>query len=106
VLRKYYDAVSKGESRPRMRTMGSYIKRMEELGVGQPKVLACLRQITNLHRNTLMHPEDRLTTEEAISLLGIVQSAITVMLPAIPNAPLSPIGAAIAGLSVPASGTS
>ncbi len=64
--------------------------------MGSAKVLSCLQQIKDLHRNPLMHPEETLTLEEAISLFGICQSAISAMLKEIPDpaiVPPSPGGA-------------
>lgn len=88
VLLRYWDAVTNGERRPSNRNLGNYIKKLEELGAGDPKVIATLRQIKDLHRNTLVHPEDVLTTDEAINLLGIIRSAVSAMLKAIPPPPL------------------
>lgn len=88
VLLRYWDAVTAGEARPRNRNLGNYIKKLDELGAGEEKVRATLRQIKDLHRNTLIHPEDVLTTEEAIDLLGIIRSAISAMLKSIPAPPL------------------
>lgn len=88
VLLRYWDAVTSGEPRPKNRNLGSYIKKLEELNAGDAKVRATLRQIKDLHRNTLVHPEDVLTIDEAIDLLGIIRSAISAMLRAIPPPPL------------------
>jgi hypothetical protein len=40
------------------------------------KVVAALDQIRDLHRNPNIHPEEVLTLDEALALLGIAQSAI------------------------------
>ena len=66
------------------RNLGNYIKKLDELEAGDEKVRATLRQIKDLHRNTLVHPEDVLTMDEAINLLGIIRSAVAAMLKAIP----------------------
>lgn len=84
VLRKYFDVVSSGKRRPKSRNIGSYIEAMKKLKVGDAKVLAAVDQMRNLHRNPLFHPEDSLTVDEAINLMGIVQSAIAAMLREIP----------------------
>jgi hypothetical protein len=55
----------------------------EELG--NEKVRAALRQIKDLHRNPLMHPEVQLTVAQAISLVGMAQSCIGAMLEEIPE---------------------
>nr|WP_321439312.1 hypothetical protein [uncultured Hyphomonas sp.] len=80
VLRKYWDAVSGGAAPPKVKTIGSYIAQMDKLSVGDNKVRASLNQIRDLHRNPLMHPEDSLTVEEAVILLGISVSVVAQML--------------------------
>ena len=54
-------------------------KKLDELEAGDEKVRATLR---------LVHPEDVLTMDEAINLLGIIRSAVAAMLKAIPAPPL------------------
>jgi len=80
ILHKYYDVISGGQSRPKSRNMGTYIDALEKVPGIDEKVLSVLRQIKNLHRNPIMHPEAVLDMEEALTLLGIVQSAITTMI--------------------------
>jgi hypothetical protein len=43
--------------------------------------------MTTLHRNPLIHPEDALTLDEALGLLGMARSAITAMLAFLPSVP-------------------
>lgn len=57
------------------RNLGNYIKLARE-NDGDEKVCGSLDQFRDLHRNPLIHPESVLTIEEAITLLGIAQSAI------------------------------
>jgi hypothetical protein len=80
ILHKYYDVISNGQPRPETRNMGKYIEALEKISGVDDKVLAVLRQIKNLHRNPIMHPEAVLDMDEALVLLGIVQSAITTMI--------------------------
>jgi hypothetical protein len=49
------------------------LKKIQEHNAGDPKVVAALIQIKDLHRNPLIHPEDTLTVEQALNLLGIVR---------------------------------
>jgi hypothetical protein len=84
VLRLYYDAVTNGKPRPKTNNMGDYLNEMVVNHHGEEKVLAVLKQIKDLHRNELMHPETTLTLDEAIGLLGITQSAIVAMLQNLP----------------------
>ena len=85
VLRLYFDVVGRGEPRPSTNNMGDYLRIMAEKNLGDPKALAVLKQIKDLHRNEFIHPETTLTLDEAIGLLGISQSAIVFMLTAIPE---------------------
>ncbi len=85
VLRAYWDAVSKGKKHPKQKNLGTYLRIMEKENFGTKKVMAVLTQIKDLHRNPLIHPEETLNLEEAISLFGICQSAISSMLKEIPD---------------------
>lgn len=60
------------------RNWGSYIKTIRD-GGGDIKACAVLDQIRELHRNPNIHPETILTMDEALTLLGIAQSAIITM---------------------------
>jgi hypothetical protein len=64
--------------KPKMRNWGTYIKNLKACGVN-PKVVSILEQIKDLYRNPIIHPETRLDIEEALSLLGIAESAISAM---------------------------
>lgn len=80
-LRLYYDVSTKNAARPNTNNMGDYLRDLEQKKCGNEKVIAILRQIKDLHRNELIHPEITLTLDEALTLWGIVQSAIAAMLP-------------------------
>lgn len=84
VVREYWTAVSNGKPHPYTKTIGKYAHAMEKNRIGKKKVIETLKQIADLHRNPLMHPDDTLNNEDAIHLLGICISAITVMLKEIP----------------------
>jgi hypothetical protein len=104
VLRKYWDSASKGAAQPGNRTMGEFIAEMEKTKVGDPKVRSALKDLKNLHRNPLIHPEHSLgSVDEAIALMNGIHSVMVHMLKEIPftTAPL-PAGAA-AGPTGPAS---
>jgi hypothetical protein len=85
VVRSYWDAVTNGATRPTRFNLGDYIQQMELKNVGSKKVLATLRQIKDLHRNELMHPEVALELDEAIALVNIVHSAINYIVKEIPG---------------------
>lgn len=86
VLRKYFDVVAGEQNRPRSRNIGDYLKKMDSLSVGDPRVLDVLKSIKDLHRNPLMHPDDKIeTADEAISLYAAIRAAIGYMLDRIPG---------------------
>ncbi len=96
VLRAYFASVAPKVKPPKSGNMGDYLKKMTELGVGEPKVIAALTSLKDLHRNPLMHPDQTIdTVEEAIGLMGAVRAAMTEMLKAcnitlLLGAPVSP----------------
>jgi hypothetical protein len=85
VLRKYYAQVTGGQAPPKIRSIGVYLKAMKSHA--DPKVWTALDQLTKLHRNPVIHPEQVLTMEDAIAILGLARSAITVMLSVLPVPP-------------------
>lgn len=87
IIRRYWDAVSGGKPHPRQRNLGVYLKQLSEKKLGSAKAIATLQQIKDLHRNPLVHPEDRLTLDDAVGLFGIAQSAANYMLKEIPSPP-------------------
>ena len=86
VLRKYYVHVT-GKKPPKTRNIGVYLNSLKQTKKGDEKIVTALKQMTDLHRNPIIHPEVILTTEEAIATLGIARSAITAMLAALPVEP-------------------
>lgn len=90
VIRSYWPVASSGKAHPKNKTMGSYIKNMNDKGYGSAKVRAVLQQIKDLHRNPLAHPDVTLEVDEASLLFGICQSAIAAMLREIPTPPSAP----------------
>ena len=87
VLRKYYAHVTGGAAPPKVRSLGVYVNALKATKKGDEKILAALKQMTDLHRNPLIHPETVLTVDEAIAIFGIARSAITAMLSALPVVP-------------------
>ena len=87
VLRKYYSHVTGGAAAPKVRSLGVYVTALKKAGKGDEKILAALKQMTDLHRNPLIHPETILTVDEAIAIFGIARSAITAMLTVLPIVP-------------------
>ena len=87
VLRRYYKAVSSNSPAPKVRTLGVYVNAIKRKQVGDEKVLSALEQMTNLHRNPIIHPEVALSLDDALSILGISRSVITAMLSALQAEP-------------------
>ena len=67
------------------RTLGALLGQLERPGLDlEPKLLASLRDLKNLHRNPSMHPEYTLeSVDEAIALLSAMDAPISYMLRAI-----------------------
>jgi hypothetical protein len=93
VLRRYYSLVTSGQAPPKVRSIGAYVRAIRKAGCGEEKILATLDQIRDLHRNPLVHPEFLATTEQAVTMLGIVRSAIEPMLEQL-TVPMGPGGLA------------
>ncbi len=97
VLHRYYDAVTGGAPRPSTRNIGDYLKALDDRGAGDSRVKSALRDLKNLHRNPLIHPEHSLeSVDDAVALMGGVHVAMLHMLKTMPDVP-SPVAAAISG---------
>ncbi|HEY3800787.1 MAG TPA: hypothetical protein VGL58_20730 [Caulobacteraceae bacterium] len=93
VLHRYYDVVTGGKPHPKTRNIGDYLRKLDEFGVGDQRVRTALRDLKDLHRNPLIHPEHSLeTVDEAIDLLSAVRALVGQMLKEIPpvNVPEAP----------------
>lgn len=87
VLRRYYSHVTGGKAQPKVRNIAVYVNAMRQQKTGNEKILSVVKQMSDLHRNPLIHPEAVLTLNEAIATIGIAHSAITAMLAELPNVP-------------------
>lgn len=86
VLHKYWDAVAKGSPRPLSRNMGDYLNEMKQKNIGNPKVTAALKDLKDLHRNPLIHPEHSIDAlDEAVALMNGVHNVMVYMLQEIPT---------------------
>lgn len=84
VVCSYWYVVMNKSPLPSNRNLGNYINEMARGDhPARKKVLFALRQVKDLHRNSIMHPEETLDLDQAIALLGTVQSAIALMLPTV-----------------------
>jgi hypothetical protein len=85
VLRRYWDAVTNNAPRPASRNMGDYLKEMNDRGVGDPKVKAALKDLKDLHRNPLIHPEHSLeSVDDAIGLMNGIHNVMVNMFKEMP----------------------
>jgi hypothetical protein len=104
VLHKYYDCVTNGAQRPKSRNLGDYLNALDKHNVGDDKVKSALKDLKDLHRNPIAHPEEVLgNTDEAIALMGQVNAVITFMLKEIPapaNALTNALGAIAASTAL------
>jgi hypothetical protein len=88
VLRKYWEAKLPRRAHPGNKTLSDYLRALGQARKGSPKVKASLRDIKNLYRNPVVHPEYLLKdVDEAIALLGSIHTAIVQMLAEIPEPP-------------------
>lgn len=95
VVKRYWDHVSKGATRPSLETLGTFAAEMEKQKFGDIKVIESIKQMTRLHRNPLIHPEVILSVEEAIETMGIARSVVGAMLRTLPDVPLTTSSAAL-----------
>lgn len=75
VAQKPYDKEEKNLSRA---TWKNYVDALEKKGVDK-KILNALDQMRELHRNPISHPDENLSIDEAMVLVGLAQSAIVAM---------------------------
>jgi hypothetical protein len=87
VVRKYYAAVSNGAAPPGRRnpdyrpSMGDYLTELERKGWGNPQLLASLKDLKNLHRNFIAHPDmEVVDLDEIDALIGQIKTSIYHML--------------------------
>jgi hypothetical protein len=85
VLRRYWEVVTQNKTPPASRTIGAFLTEMDNLGVGDNKVKAALRDLKDLHRNPLIHPDESLkSTDEAVALMNGIHTVTVHMLREIP----------------------
>jgi hypothetical protein len=100
VLRRYWDAVTNGATRPASRNMGDYLAELNKRNAGDAKVRAALKDLKDLHRNPLIHPEESLeSVDDAVALMNGVHTAILNMLkemPVVATVPSPPAAGSVA----------
>jgi hypothetical protein len=89
VVKEYYDRLSDGKPPPKNPSMGAYIGELAEMDGVDQKLIAALRQVKDLHRNPAIHFETILTMGEALTLVGMIHSAISTTLDIVSKLPSS-----------------
>ncbi|WP_445175107.1 hypothetical protein [Microcoleus sp.] len=86
VLRKYWESVLPGRSHPGNKTIGDYLRALGKARKGSPKLKSTLRDLKDLYRNPVLHPEYSLSNiEEVSALMGSINAAMVQMLIKIPK---------------------
>ena len=90
VLHRYWDSVTDNAQRPKNQNLGICLKELENRATDNSRIdkrlLASLRDLKDLHRNPLIHPEQSIDDlHEAIALLNAIHGTITWMLKQIPE---------------------
>lgn len=81
VLRRYYDKRAGPNKRPKIETMGTLLKALEEKGLGDKQVIVALQNIKEFHRNPIIHPGQYVDdAEQAFSLVAAIRAAMGYML--------------------------
>ena len=79
VVREYLRELTDGTASPD-RNLGAYIRSLGEAGAPD-RIISCLRDLKNFHRNPLMHPDQTIeTSDEAIALLNTIHTAVSAMM--------------------------
>lgn len=78
VITRYYEVVVGSLPKPKARNWSVYIRNLKECGASD-KVTGILEHIKGFYRNPVIHPETTLRIDEALSLLGVIESAISIM---------------------------
>ena len=80
VVHAYFKSIAPKAQAPDRQPLGVWIEALETHGA--PKdVVAAIKDIIRLHRNPVLHPENSLTeSEEAIALLGSINTSMRYML--------------------------
>ena len=78
LITEYYGVVVGYKPKMKSRNWERYIEHLRKHG-GNPKILLALDQIREMHRNPIIHPEDFLSDDEAVTLFGVAQGVIVAM---------------------------
>lgn len=80
VVHAYFKNIAPAVQAPERQPLGVWIDALEKNGAPK-EVIAAIKDINRLHRNPVLHPENALTeSEEAIALLGSINTSMRYML--------------------------
>jgi hypothetical protein len=79
VIRRYYEKVVGNLPKIKSRNWGTYLVMLRRCRADH-RVLAVLEEMKDLYRNPIIHPESRMEMDEALSLIGIAETAISAMI--------------------------
>lgn len=86
VLRRYFESVIGAGKKPKVRTMGTMLKALEDANAGDADIRAALKNIVVFHRNPLAHPEHHIASaDEALSLYAAIRACTGYMLDKLPE---------------------
>jgi hypothetical protein len=91
VVHKYFAAIAQGHMRPRLATIGAYVRRLKRLGLGDPKTLSALESLNDFYRTPNIHVTQVPKVDSidaALGLLYAAHTAIGLMLTEIPDQPV------------------
>ncbi len=83
VSRKYIRKFVTDKDLKNIRTLGQIARELVDKEYGEKTIACALRDIVSLHRNPIIHPDDVITLEQAVSLVGMSHAVISPMLEAI-----------------------
>jgi hypothetical protein len=82
VIRRYYAVVVGHAPKAKLRNWGAYIDNLDKAGA-DPKITSFLDHLREQYRNPILHPEEMLSIDDAVVLLGAAVSVIVQMMDAI-----------------------
>ncbi len=77
-LSRYYEHIVGERTSPKSRNWGAYLRVLEKHNADH-RVVALIRHIKDSYRNPVAHPDTYLTMDEALVLMGLAVSSITLI---------------------------
>jgi hypothetical protein len=80
VMRRYYVAIVGTLPAKKIRNWGAYLHNLKQYEASDKKIIHTLEQIKDLYRNPILHPETKITLDEALSLTGLAENLVSLMI--------------------------